>query len=100
VSFAFMFDEVFELRAGGDARFVYDVLVCDGQVAPALDFAGCVPGVNEVLRQQGLLGSARCLSSGERLSPGQQDAITAVRSRFPRLLDEEFVADNKHLWLQ
>lgn len=66
----------------------------------AHDFAGCVPGVNEVLRQQGLLGSARCLSSGERLSPGQQDAITAVRSRFPRLLDEEFVADNKHLWLQ
>jgi len=32
VSFAFMFDEVFELGPGAQAQFVYDVVVCDGSV--------------------------------------------------------------------
>ena len=63
------------------------------------DFAGCVPGVNEVLRQQGLLSSARCLTETERLSPGQPELIASVRQRFPGLLDEEFVAANRDRWL-
>ena len=63
------------------------------------DFAGCVPGVNEVLRQQGLLSSARCLSESERLSAGQAELIASVRQRFPGLLDEEFVAENADRWL-
>lgn len=65
----------------------------------AHDFAGCVPGVNEVLRQQGLLGSSRCLSEDERLSPGQAELITAVRQRYGDLLDEDFVAENADRWL-
>jgi hypothetical protein len=62
-------------------------------------FAGCVAGVNEVLRQQGLLGSARCLAPAERLSPGQAERIAGVRARFPEQLDEEFVAANRDRWL-
>lgn len=62
------------------------------------DFAGCVPGVNEVLRQQGLLSSARCLTESEQLSPGQSELIASVRQRFPGLLDEEFVAANRDRW--
>jgi dihydrodipicolinate synthase/N-acetylneuraminate lyase len=62
------------------------------------DFAGCVPGVNEVLRQQGLVGTADCLGP-DVLSPGQAALITGVRERFPDLLDEEFVAANRHDWL-
>ncbi|MHA6624859.1 dihydrodipicolinate synthase family protein [Pseudonocardia sichuanensis] len=62
-------------------------------------FAGCVAGVNEVLRQQGLLGSARCLAPEERLSPGQAERIAGVRKRFPELLDEEFVAAHRDRWL-
>jgi len=65
----------------------------------AHDFAGCVAGVNEVLRQQGLIPSSRCLASSERLSPAQADLITAVRSRFSQWLDEEFIAENKDRWL-
>lgn len=63
------------------------------------DFAGCVAGVNEVLRQQGLLRSARCLSAAERLSPGQRERIREVRARHPGWLDEEFVAEHRDRWL-
>lgn len=61
-------------------------------------FAGCIAGVNEVLRQQGLLSSAACLD-GETLSPGQADRITRVRREFPQLLDEEFIASRRDAWL-
>lgn len=62
-------------------------------------FAGCVAGVNEVLRQQGLAPSAVCLSDTERLSPGQVELIAAARCRFPDLLDEEFIAEHADAWL-
>ena len=62
------------------------------------DFAGCVPGVNEVLRQQGLVSTARCLGP-DVLSPGQAELIQGVRRRFPALLDEEFVAAGRDRWL-
>lgn len=62
-------------------------------------FRGCVAGVNEVLRQQGLGTSARCFSTTERLSPGQSELIAEARERYPELLDEAFVAENKDAWL-
>lgn len=62
-------------------------------------FTGCVAGVNEVLRQQGLLASARCLSPDDRLSPGQRERITTARERYPSRLDEEFVAEHRDRWL-
>lgn len=61
-------------------------------------FLGCVPGVNEVLRQQGLVATADCLGP-DVLSPGQAELIAGVRERFPDLLDEEFVAANRQDWL-
>ena len=63
------------------------------------NFAGCVAGVNEVLRQQGLLTSSDCLGGSERLSPGQSNRIAAVRQRYPELLDEEFIAAHVDRWL-
>lgn len=62
------------------------------------DFAGCVPGVNEVLRQQHLVPTANCLGP-DVLSPGQTELITQVRQRYPDLLDEEFVAQRRDAWL-
>ena len=62
------------------------------------DFAGCVPGINEVLRQQGLLRTTRCLGP-DVLSPGQAELIRALRGRFPVLFDEEFVAEGLSRWL-
>lgn len=62
------------------------------------DFSGAVAGVNELLRQQGLMRSARCLSQRERLSSGQAELIAGVRARYPDLLDEAFVAEHRDRW--
>ncbi|WP_216207193.1 dihydrodipicolinate synthase family protein [Amycolatopsis aidingensis] len=62
-------------------------------------FAGCVAGVNEVLRQQGLIASSTCLTDTERLSAGQADLIAGARARFPDLLDEAFVREHRDDWL-
>lgn len=64
----------------------------------AHDFAGCVAGVNEVLRQQGMAASSVCLSDAERVSPGQAELIARCRERFGDLLDEDFVAENRDAW--
>ena len=65
---------------------------------PEHDFAGSIAGVNELLRQQGLLTSARCLSDSEKLADGQQAKIELSRKRYPDLLDEEFIAMNIDAW--
>ncbi|WP_104062375.1 dihydrodipicolinate synthase family protein [Arthrobacter sp. 4R501] len=63
------------------------------------NFSGCVAGVNEVLRQQGLLATSACLGDREVLSAGQREKIAAARERHQWLLDEEFISTNIHDWL-
>ena len=41
----------------------------------AHQFAGCIPGIHEVLRRQGLLAGRWCLDPHEELSPGQMSEI-------------------------
>jgi dihydrodipicolinate synthase/N-acetylneuraminate lyase len=41
-------------------------------------FAGCIPGIHEVLRRQGLLDGIWCLDPTEDLSPRQDEEITRV----------------------
>ncbi len=62
-------------------------------------FAGCIPGINEVLRRQGLLPSSRCLNTHEVLSPGQAEALDRVVAAYPWLVDDDFVRQNRDLWL-
>src|SRR5579884_3768682 len=38
-------------------------------------FRGCIPGIHEILRRQGLLDGAWCLDPDETLSPGQMEEI-------------------------
>ncbi len=83
-----------ELMAQASAMVEVNAAVFD----VAHDFAGCVPGVNEVLRQQGLVRTAHTLGT-DVLSPGQVELIAEVRHRYPDLLDEEFVAANREAWL-
>jgi len=61
-------------------------------------FAGCVPGINEALRLDGLCPSARCLDPKEILSPGQQTEIERVRTAYPDYWDFEFIAANRDSW--
>ncbi len=66
---------------------------------PAHGFAGCIPGIHEVLRRQGLLASIACLDPQERLSRGQAAEITRVAQMHPTFVDDEFVAKNLARWL-
>lgn len=66
---------------------------------PAHRFAGCIAGIHYVLHAQGLLASTRLLDSAAGLSPGQAEAIDRVRSEYPHLTDDAFVAENLARWL-
>jgi hypothetical protein len=62
-------------------------------------FAGCIAGIQEVLRRQGLLASARCLDAREKLSPGQAAEIDRVSRAYPHLADDDFVAAHLEEWM-
>ncbi|HUU16091.1 MAG TPA: dihydrodipicolinate synthase family protein [Sedimentisphaerales bacterium] len=62
-------------------------------------FAGCIPGISYVLKQQGLLKELSTLNPDEQLSPGQADKIDKIRRDYPHLTDDDFVKDNLHKWL-
>jgi len=66
---------------------------------PAHGFAGCLPGIHEVLRRQGLLETTACLNPEERLSPGQAAEISRVTKAYPWLVDDEFVLAGRERWL-
>jgi len=65
----------------------------------ANNFAGCIPGIHEVLRRQGLLKSVRCLDPNEVLSPGQSEEISRVYNAYPHLNDDDFVRNGLEKWL-
>ena len=65
----------------------------------ANEFKGCIAGVHEVLRRQGLLEGTWCLDPNERLSPGQAAEIDRVYAAYPELNDDAFVAANLGRWL-
>lgn len=62
-------------------------------------FAGCIPGILEILRRQGLVPSINCLNPHEVLSPGQAEELTRVCQAYPHLIDDAFVAANRDRWL-
>jgi len=53
-------------------------------------FRGCIPGIHEVLRRQGLLDGVWCLDPDEVLSPGQADEITRVERAYPEVTDSDY----------
>lgn len=62
-------------------------------------FAGCIPGVHEVLRRQGLLEGTWCLDPHETLSPGQSEEFDRICRLYPHLTDDDFVAKHRDAWL-
>ncbi len=60
---------------------------------PAHSFHGCIPGIHEVLRRQGLLEGRWCLNPKEELSNGQMEEIERVYQDYPHLNDDAFVKD-------
>jgi hypothetical protein len=66
---------------------------------PANHYHGCISGINEILRRQGLLATNLCLSEKETLSPGQASEIARVYQNYPHLHDDLFVQSNVKDWL-
>ncbi|MEO6910240.1 MAG: dihydrodipicolinate synthase family protein, partial [Edaphobacter sp.] len=62
-------------------------------------FHGCIAGIHEVLRRQGLLAGRWCLDPAEDMSPGQAEELDRVIAAYPHLIDDEFVRQNLDTWL-
>ena len=80
----------------------YNVQVTDANAAffdPAHAFHGCIAGIHEVLRRQGLMRGNWCLNPNEGLSPGQMEEIDRVYRAYPHLHDDVFVAEHLDEWL-
>jgi dihydrodipicolinate synthase/N-acetylneuraminate lyase len=94
--------------AGASGVIPYDLMNLNRQVTdmnaamfdPAHSFHGCIPGMHEVLRRQGLMINNRCLNPAEVLSPGQADELTRVCKAYPHLIDDEFIKQNLDKWLK
>ena len=65
----------------------------------ANQFAGCIAGLHEVLRRQGLFEGTWCLDPHETLSPGQMEEIDRVYRDYPHLNDDAFVREGRDRWL-
>jgi hypothetical protein len=63
-------------------------------------FRGCIPGLHEVLRRQGLFEGVWCLDPAESLSPGQSEEIDRVCRHYPHLADDDFVTAHRDEWLR
>ena len=66
---------------------------------PQHGFHGCIAGLHEVLRRQGLLEGLWTLDPAEGLSPGQAAEIDRVHAAYPHLADDGFIAEHKDAWL-
>ena len=66
---------------------------------PANNFSGCLSGINEMLRRDGLLPSRLCLEPSEKLSAGQAEELDRVSAAYPEWLDTDFIRENIEEWL-
>jgi dihydrodipicolinate synthase/N-acetylneuraminate lyase len=91
-----------------DGRDAYTLLARSASVTDANavlfdarnNFAGCIAGLHEVLRRQGLLAGRWCLDPREDLSAGQAEEIDRIYESYPYLNDDDFVAQNLERWLR
>ncbi|WP_308638064.1 dihydrodipicolinate synthase family protein [Paenibacillus silvisoli] len=102
-----LLDEIKGVRSEEQGRLSAEWLsrnieVTDANAAffdPAHGFAGCIPGIHEVLRRQGLMKGTWCLNPHEELSPGQKDEIDRIYRDYPHLNDDAFVREHLAEWL-
>jgi hypothetical protein len=94
------------VRAGkgaSNALLARSIEVTDSNAAffdAANSFAGCIAGLHEVLRRQGLLEGVWCINPKETFGPGQLAEIDRVYAAYPHLNDDAFVAENRDRWLR
>lgn len=64
----------------------------------ANSFKGCIAGLHEVLRRQGLMQNVYCLNPEEVVSEGQLEEIDRVYAMYPHLNDDAFIKENIANW--
>lgn len=64
----------------------------------ANNFKGCIAGLHEILRRQGLMENTLCLNPEERMSGGQERELDRVHKMYPYLNDDEFIRENLAEW--
>jgi dihydrodipicolinate synthase/N-acetylneuraminate lyase len=89
-------NESFDILALGARMTDANAAVFDA----ANQFRGCIPGIHEILRRQGLLAGRWCLDESEDLSPGQLGEIDRVCRSYPDLQDDTFVKEHLDEWLR
>ncbi len=90
-----------------DGEGAFDLLARSAEVTDANaalfdvnnNFAGCIAGLHEILRRQGLMAGRWCIDPREDLSPGQLAEIDRVCRSYPQLNDDEFIAEKLGRWL-
>ena len=99
--------EIKQIRALGSSipeeMLTRGIAVTDTNAAffdAATNFRGCIAGIHEVLRRQGLLEGIWCLNPDEQMSSGQSEEITRVYEAYPDLNDDAFVKENLEKWLR
>lgn len=92
-----LYQQICEARNSSqiDARWLTlaaQVTDCNGAFFDAAHgFSGCITGIHEVLRRQGLMQGIWTLDPQETLSPGQAEQIDRVWKQYPHLNDDTFV---------
>jgi dihydrodipicolinate synthase/N-acetylneuraminate lyase len=82
-------------------RLGVEVTDCNAAFFDAANgFSGCIAGLHEVLRRQGLLEGLWCLDENETMSPGQLAEIDRVYRAYSHLHDDDFVARHRDEWLR
>jgi len=69
---------------------------------PQHQYRGSIPGIHEILRQQGLLAGRWCLDPRDELSPGQSEEIHRVWNAYPHLhqADDQLIREHLEEWLR
>jgi dihydrodipicolinate synthase/N-acetylneuraminate lyase len=90
-------------KGASDEMLKLAVEVTDSNAAlfdAANGFAGCIVGINEMLRRQGLLRTHFTLDEKEILTTGQSAELDRVHKAYPHLNDDAFVRENLDSWLR
>lgn len=64
----------------------------------AHNFSGCIAGLHEILRRQGLMRNIHCLNPEEGLSDGQLAELDRIQRTYPHLNDDEFIKAHLAEW--
>ncbi|MBQ9760297.1 MAG: dihydrodipicolinate synthase family protein [Clostridia bacterium] len=64
----------------------------------AHNFSGCIAGLHEILRRQGLMSNIHCLNPEEGLSEGQLEELDRIQRTYPHLNDDAFIKEHLAEW--